>query len=61
MRLGGATGNYESRELFFFYGKGNENHQLRTGFFVHYRIISAGMKVEFVRDRMIYSSDWSLV
>jgi len=33
-----------------FYGKGNENHQLGTGFFVHQRIAS----VEFVSDRGSY-------
>ena len=44
-------GTVRAGDYIFFYGKGKENHQLGTGFFVHHRIESALKTVEFVSDK----------
>jgi hypothetical protein len=43
----------ESAENYtFFYGTGNEEHQVETGFFVHKRIIPSVRRIEFVSNIM---------
>jgi hypothetical protein len=47
-------GTERAEDYTFFYGQGNGDHQLGTGFFVHKRIISAVRRVEFISDKMSY-------
>jgi hypothetical protein len=50
----GRGGISNSRQLYIFLWKGNVSHLLGTGFFIHNRIISAVIRMEFVSDRMSY-------
>jgi len=47
-------GTVRAGDYDFFYGKGNENHQLGTRFFVNHRIESTVKLVESVSNRMSY-------
>jgi hypothetical protein len=47
-------GTERAQDYTFFYGEGNGDHQLGTGFFVDKRIVSAVRRVEFISDRMSY-------
>jgi len=50
----GQSGIVGAGDFCFFLWKGNKNHQLRTGFCVHHRIVSAVKRVEFVSDMVSY-------
>ena len=47
-------GTVRAGDYNFFYRKGNENHQLGTGFFVHHRLVPAVKRKEFVSDKLLY-------
>jgi hypothetical protein len=48
-------GTERAKDYTLFYGEGNEDYQLRIGFFVHAIIISAVRKVPFISYRMLYT------
>jgi hypothetical protein len=47
-------GTEQAEDYKFFYGQGNGDHHLGTGFFVHKRIVSVVSRVEFISERMSY-------
>jgi exonuclease III len=47
-------GTERAEDCTFFYGQGNGDHQLGTGYFVYKRIISALRRMEFVSDSVLY-------
>ena len=53
----GRRGHVKRGDYNFFYGKGNEDHQFGTGFFLHCRIrVKSAVKgVEFVNDKVSYT------
>ena len=44
----GQRGTVRAEDYNFFYGKGNENHEMGTGFFVYHRIVSAVKTVDLL-------------
>jgi hypothetical protein len=49
----GNGGTVRAGDYNYSYGKGNENHKLETGYFVHHRLVSA-VKRAFLSDRVSY-------
>jgi hypothetical protein len=47
-------GTVRAEDYTFFYGQGNEDHQLRRGFLLCKKIVSAVRRVEFISDRLSY-------
>jgi hypothetical protein len=48
------SGTKNADEFTFFYGKGNENHELGTSCFDYKGTISAVKRIEVISDRMSY-------